>query len=1406
MELQFRQEHDRPCCPGCTLHPQETGNFTWFTPTEVDGPVDIYFAFEAPGEQEDRYVDQFTKTRGRPVVGPAGQMHRSCMQDAGIFGNYALGNVCKCRPMHNKTPTSAQVNQCVPYMLEEIQRLQPKVVVCCGGTAIKALMPEIAGHGVLKSLGRIVERDGVTYIANFHPSFINRQQDEKSRAYRKEQYTNVLKTATKIVKDDPTADWLKPGFYFYADTVDKVKSVVDMYLTEPAVEGILAFDTETMDGLNRFTNRVSVLQFCHDGEMTVLIPFQHPEAPWTPDEIEQIKAEIVRLFTTPAETFQWIVGNYLKFDLAMLRTCIHPDLGTARLPIHASLLDTMFLAHAVDEQRLKRIPKHEKPMSLERIARDFIGWTGFEDNGLKKERDEFGKKSLFDEAFREYCAMDGYVPHRTARALLALADQEGGGRERVLRFNKHLHGPLICVFEAIERNGFCVDVEHLRYLCGPQSPIKTRMTEIQAELKTLPEVQKANEVHLQKTKAAGMTTLFGPPWVLDIDKKDCQLTLFIDVLGLEPLGFGKPKIGPRGEEIPQPKIDTFFFERYRSSDDLPDDEEITPTQHIIDLVYEYKGLYKLDTSYTKSVFGRIHNEGPNGECVDGRMRSSFTSCRVTSGRTSSEGVNLQQVPSCILLKSLSNWVQTSRGLIRFGDLVQQRVTATVPYGGLILDHFKYTVPTTIRVSSRHPKGYELEGTPQHRIKVLTSDFQLVDKRLDEISEDDCLVIAPGGAEAVTAPVVLPPFEGLSSKPQHIKHVPQYMTEELARFLGYILTEGGYANTNTVLTFSNQDRSLVDDYVSCFEACFGRPPQHIATVPKERDGCYYVEHYDVSLIAFLKHLGLETVTAQHKKVPNCVLQAPRNILLHFIAAAIEGDGNIRKRIIKLHTASEEMVHQFQAICHSLGYVTGRAVEAPGKRSKLPTHLVVLHGQDAEKLTAELPIVREQHRASHERKKEFGRVIPHLKPWLLRQPKVVTDRAKKASTRPKCLHARALTVAPNFTNANLERNSTLLDYLDGLDSARGTLARRFVSEELVALPIDKIEEQQHSEGVEVVDMETENSYYVVGGLYSHNSKGRIAATNAARKAVKNMYCVSNGRLLIQMDVRQSEIRWVVQLAQDLNYAKVFHNMGKIEAEFIANPNPENKQRVKEECDVHRQTAALMNQIPIEDVTPLQRQEAKRIVFGMLYGQHITTLAKNLGIEVEKAQELQDIFFSKFPKVKDWLDWAISYARANGFVDSPMGRRRHLAWAYAADDRAQARRADRQAMNSPIQVISSDYNLLAGIRLQRYIEENNLDWRIVNLVHDSIIADIPYDEAVLREYIETAERIFTDTSCLQEMFGIEMIVPLAVDFDIGFKYGDCKGFDRSEKNFQEIWAWLEAQVAAGTAWPKAATKVWN
>jgi uracil-DNA glycosylase family 4 len=966
MELQFRQEHDRPCCPGCTLHPQETGNFTWFTPTEVDGPVDIYFAFEAPGEQEDRYVDQFTKTRGRPVVGPAGQMHRSCMQDAGIFGNYALGNVCKCRPMHNKTPTPAQVNQCVPYMLEEIQRLQPKVVVCCGGTAIKALMPEIAGHGVLKSLGRIVERDGVTYIANFHPSFINRQQDEKSRAYRKEQYTNVLKTATKIVKDDPTADWLKPGFYFYADTVDKVKSVVDMYLTEPAVEGILAFDTETMDGLNRFTNRVSVLQFCHDGEMTVLIPFQHPEAPWTPDEIEQIKAEIVRLFTTPTETFQWIVGNYLKFDLAMLRTCIHPDLGTARLPIHASLLDTMFLAHAVDEQRLKRIPKHEKPMSLERIARDFIGWTGFEDNGLKKERDEFGKKSLFDEAFREYCAMDGYVPHRTARALLALADQEGGGRERVLRFNKHLHGPLICVFEAIERNGFCVDVEHLRYLCGPQSPIKTRMAEIQAELKTLPEVQKANEVHLQKTKAAGMTTLFGPPWVLDIDKKDCQLTLFIDVLGLEPLGFGKPKIGPRGEEIPQPKIDTFFFERYRSSDDLPDDEEITPTQHIIDLVYEYKGLYKLDTSYTKSVFGRIHNEGPNGECVDGRMRSSFTSCRVTSGRTSSEGVNLQQVPG--------------------------------------------------------------------------------------------------------------------------------------------------------------------------------------------------------------------------------------------------------------------------------------------------------------------------------------------------------------------------------------------------------------------------------------------------------KGRLAATVAARKAVKNMYCVDKGRLLVQMDVAQSEVRHIVGMAMDKNYAKVFWNMEKIKAEFIANPTPENKQRVKFECDIHRQTAALMNQIPIEEVTPIQRQAAKRIVFGILYGQHITTLAKNLGITVEKAQELLDIFFGQFPKVKEWLDWAVSYARANGFIDSPMGRRRHLAWAYNSDDRAQANRADRQAKNSPIQVISSDYNLLAGIRLQRYIEENNLDWRIVNLVHDSIIADIPYDEAVLREYIETAERIFTDTSCLKEMFGIELIVPLAVDFDIGFKYGDCKGFDRSEKNFQEIWAWLEAQVAAGTAWPKAATKVWN
>ena len=332
-----------------------------------------------------------------------------------------------------------------------------------------------------------------------------------------------------------------------------------------------------------------------------------------------------------------------------------------------------------------------------------------------------------------------------------------------------------------------------------------------------------------------------------------------------------------------------------------------------------------------------------------------------------------------------------------------------------------------------------------------------------------------------------------------------------------------------------------------------------------------------------------------------------------------------------------------------------------------------------------------------------------------------------------------------------------------------------------------------------METSTHYYTVGGLYSHNSTGRVAATNAARKAVKNMYCVMHGRLLVQMDVAQSEVRWAVNLANDRAYAQVFWNMEKVKAEYLANPTPENKQRVDFECDVHRQTAALMHRIPIEAVTSLQRQGAKRIVFGLLFGQHVTTLAKNLGVEVEEAQKLLDTFFAQFPDVHKWLLMAEKIAETKGFVDSPMGRRRHLAWAYASGDRKLIAQAQRKARNSPIQVISSDYNLLAGIRLQEYIETHNKDWKIVNLVHDSIIADIPYIQEEMLEYIAVAEKIFLDTSYLEQCFGVKMVVPLAVDFDIGFKYGNCKKYDRSAPALSEIWSWLDEQVKNGTAWPK-------
>lgn len=276
----------------------------------------------------------------------------------------------------------------------------------------------------------------------------------------------------------------------------------------------------------------------------------------------------------------------------------------------------------------------------------------------------------------------------------------------------------------------------------------------------------------------------------------------------------------------------------------------------------------------------------------------------------------------------------------------------------------------------------------------------------------------------------------------------------------------------------------------------------------------------------------------------------------------------------------------------------------------------------------------------------------------------------------------------------------------------------------------------------------------------------------KATKNLFTVDPGNVLISGDLKQGEVILMAQTTGDKLFAKAIWRMQKIADEYWVNPSPELKLILDTECDTHRQSAAILYGVDVKDVTKEQRNHAKAIVtFGIIYGKHIKTIAQDLGVTEKEAQKIQDKFFAKFLQSKKGLLALEKMAMSYGFVESTIGRRRRLPQALSPNQ-GEANRALRQARNSPIQSLLSDYTLFQAGRLNEYILNHGLNWRIVDVVHDAILTEVPFADA--KRYVKVARRIMTDTAAFEKAFSIKMIVPMLVDFDAGISYGNLSGVE--------------------------------
>ncbi|MBT8471752.1 MAG: DNA polymerase I [Marinicaulis sp.] len=211
-----------------------------------------------------------------------------------------------------------------------------------------------------------------------------------------------------------------------------------------------------------------------------------------------------------------------------------------------------------------------------------------------------------------------------------------------------------------------------------------------------------------------------------------------------------------------------------------------------------------------------------------------------------------------------------------------------------------------------------------------------------------------------------------------------------------------------------------------------------------------------------------------------------------------------------------------------------------------------------------------------------------------------------------------------------------------------------------------------------------------------------TEDGRK-IRTAFVPEKGNVLISADYSQIELRLLAHIA-DL---------------------PSMKQAFADGVDIHAMTASEMFGQPVEGMDPMVRRRAKAINFGIIYGISAFGLANQLGISRTEAKEYIDSYFVKFPGIRQYMDDTITFAKANGYVETIFGRRTYVG---GVNDKNPAQRgyAERQAINAPIQGAAADVIRRAMIRMPTALKKKRLKAEMLLQVHDELIFEAPKDQA--------------------------------------------------------------------------------
>lgn len=235
----------------------------------------------------------------------------------------------------------------------------------------------------------------------------------------------------------------------------------------------------------------------------------------------------------------------------------------------------------------------------------------------------------------------------------------------------------------------------------------------------------------------------------------------------------------------------------------------------------------------------------------------------------------------------------------------------------------------------------------------------------------------------------------------------------------------------------------------------------------------------------------------------------------------------------------------------------------------------------------------------------------------------------------------------------------------------------------------------------------------------------------KAIRHAFIAPENQLIAAFDYSQIELRIMAHLSQDKGLLDAFANG----------------------LDIHSATASEVFSVPLGEVTTEERRRSKAVNFGLIYGMSAFGLSKQLGISRKEAQAYVDMYFERYPGVKEYMESTRALAHDKGYVETLYGRRLYLP-DINSKNKAIVAANERLAINAPMQGTAADIIKKAMIDIQQWIVDNRPPVTLIMQVHDELVFEI--EKEALSESVKTISALME--GC------VSLDVPLTVSHDVG------------------------------------------